>query len=322
MTFNNTLLRALDQQSLSHAPIWIMRQAGRYLPAYRALRARHAFSTLVHTPELAAEVSRIPIDLFGFDAAILFSDILVIAEVFGFAIEFLEGRGISLRPPDKEICLPPETTLDYVARTIRLLKSTLTVPLIGFCGGPYTVCRYMKRIEPEWLDRVTTASITYLQLQVDAGADVVQIFDSWAGLLPEEEFHHQALPYLRRLVSALQPSGVPIILFCRGASRWIHELSQLGVTGIGFDWEMPMSQLRRHVPEHIVIQGNLDPTLLEGEREPLKKGVDQILEAMRDRPGYIFNLGHGITPSASVDHVRWLVDYVRSFPLTPHRSSP
>lgn len=308
---NDLFLRALRCEPLSRPPIWIMRQAGRYLPQYQALRAQHSFQTLVHTPELAAQVTHLPIDLFGFDAAILFSDILVVAEVFGFQIDFVEGKGMKLRPPTQEVELPVEPTLHYVPKAIQLLKKTLPVPLIGFCGGPYTVCRYMERVTPEWLNKVTDASIDYLKLQVKAGIDAIQIFDSWAGHLSPVEFHSLALPYLTRLVQAIKPLGKPIILFCRGSHHYLRELIALEPAAIGFDWEVELSEIAQHVPPHIAVQGNLNPELLNGPLSLLEPAVNHLLDSMQNRPGFIFNLGHGIEPSASVENVRWLVQYLQ-----------
>ncbi|MGH2637824.1 MAG: uroporphyrinogen decarboxylase [Rhabdochlamydiaceae bacterium] len=308
---NDLFLRALKREKVERPPIWIMRQAGRYLPEYRALRAQHSFQTLVHTPELAAQVTHLPVDLFGFDAAILFSDILVVGEVFGFEMDFVD-KGMQLRPPAQEITLAVESTLHYVPKTIQLLKKILHVPLIGFCGGPYTVCRYMQRITPEWLNKVTDVSIEYLKLQIQAGVDVLQIFDSWAGLLSPEEFHTLALPYLTRIVQALKPSGVPVILFCRGSSRFIPELAALQPAAIGFDWEMEMAEVRKQVPSPIAVQGNLNPALLSSPLSELKPAVNHLLNSMKNSPGYIFNLGHGIEPAASVDNVRWLIHHIQN----------
>lgn len=308
---NDLFLRALRCEPVTRPPIWIMRQAGRYLPQYRALRAQHSFQTLVHTPELAAQVTHLPIDLFGFDAAILFSDILVVAEVFGFQIDFVEGQGMKLRPPKEATELPVQTTLHYVPQAIELLKKTLAVPLIGFCGGPYTVCRYMERLTPEWLGKVTDASIEYLKMQVKAGVDVIQIFDSWAGHLSPAEFHTLALPYLTRLVQAIKPLSKPLILFCRGSHHYLSELIALGPAAIGFDWEVELSEIAQRVPLHIAIQGNLNPKLLNGPLSLLEPAVNHLLESMQNRPGFIFNLGHGIEPSASVENVRWLVQYLQ-----------
>ena len=316
---NDLFLRALRCEKVDRPPIWIMRQAGRYLPKYQALRARHSFHTLVHTPELAAEVTRLPIDLLGFDAAILFSDILVIAEVFGFTMDFTtgpdgrqDGQGrMNLTSPTQEIELPVNPTLQFVSHAIRLLKPTLQVPLIGFCGGPYTVCRYMKRLTPAWLEKVTAASLEYLKMQVEAGVDVIQIFDSWAGLLPPDEFRSLALPYLAQLVEGMRPSGVPLILFCRGSSRYIPELVSLNPAGIGFDWEMEMAEVRRQVPSSIAVQGNLNPDLLKGPLASLQLHADHLLQAMEGSRGYLFNLGHGILPDTPVENVKWLLRRVQ-----------
>ncbi len=308
---NDLFLRALRCEQVERPPIWIMRQAGRYLPEYRALRARHSFQALVHTPELAAQVTQLPIDLLGFDASILFSDILVVGEVFGYEMNFTD-QGMKLQAPTQEITLPVESTLHYVPKTIRLLKKTLPVPLIGFCGGPYTVCRYMKQVNPEWLDKVTEASIAYLKMQVEAGVDALQIFDSWAGLLSPEEFRTLALPYLARIASALKPSGVPLILFCRGSTQFIPEFSALEPAAIGFDWEMEMAEIRKQVPATIAIQGNLNPELLNGPLSNLQTATQQLLDSMQGSPGFIFNLGHGIEPTASVDHVRWLINHIQT----------
>jgi len=304
-------LKALRCEKVPRPPIWIMRQAGRYLSEYRALRAEHSFQKLVHTPKLAAQVTHLPIDLFGFDAAILFSDILVVAELFGYEIDFIEGKGMKLRAPSQEIDLPVESTLHYVPETIRLLKKTLPVPLIGFCGGPYTVCKYMERMTPEWLDKVTDASIAYLKMQVEAGVDVLQIFDSWAGHLESHDFHTLALPYLARLVKAIKPLGVPIIVFCRGSHRYLSELIALEPSGIGFDWEVELSEISKQVPSHIAVQGNLNPELLNGDLASLELAVNHLLHSMQDRPGFIFNLGHGIEPAARIENVQWLVNHIQ-----------
>lgn len=308
--FNDLFMRAVRCEKVERPPIWIMRQAGRYLPEYRALRAQHSFQTLVHTPELAAQVTHLPIDLLGFDAAILFSDILVITEVFGYRMDFSD-QGMKLKTPAEAVSLPVASTLNYVPKAIHLLKKSLKVPLIGFCGGPYTVCRYMDQINPEWLDKVTEASIEYLKLQVEAGVDALQIFDSWAGLLSSEEFQAVSLPYLKRMVQALKPLGVPIILFCRGSSRHIHDLAALEPSAIGFDWEMEMKEIRKQVPSHIAVQGNLNPVLLSGPLPALQSATELLLQSMQDTSGYIFNLGHGIEPSASVENVRWLVHRIK-----------
>lgn len=278
---NDLLLRALKCEPIPRPPIWLHRQAGRFLPQYRAIRKEHSFRELVGTPEIAAQITRLPIDLLGMDAAILFSDILVVAEVFGFEFDFSDGQGIRLKEPEKEIRRDVQETLFYVAETIKLLKKDLKVPLIGFCGGPYTVSTYMRRITPEWLEKITAATIEYLQMQVNAGVDAIQIFDSWAGKLEPLEFQTLALPYLKKIVDAIKPTGIPITLFCRGSTRYIKELVSLEPTALAFDWEKEMQQLRKEVPAHIAIQGNLDPEILQGPLEALQEKAKFILGSMK-----------------------------------------
>ena len=300
---NDLFLKALRCETVQRPPIWLMRQAGRYMPEYRKLRAQHSFRTLIRTPKLAAEVTRLPLPL-GVDAAILFSDILLLTEVFGFTIDF--GDGIQLIEPLQE-----EYSLDKlscVGETIRLLKTDLTVPLIGFCGGPYTVAKYMKRITPEWLDKITNASIEYLKLQIAAGADAIQIFDSWAGYLEKSDFETLALPYLKRIVDAIRP--FPTILFCRGSCRYINELVDLKPQGIGFDWEKEMRELRTLVPSSIAIQGNLNPEILKGPLPLLQQKTEVLLASMESARGFIFNLGHGVEPDTPVENVRWLITHL------------
>ncbi len=309
---NDLLLRALKCEPIPRPPIWLHRQAGRFLPQYRAIRKEHSFRELVGTPEIAAQITRLPIDLLGMDAAILFSDILVVAEVFGFEFDFSDGQGIRLKEPEKEIRRDVQETLFYVAETIKLLKKDLKVPLIGFCGGPYTVSTYMRRITPEWLEKITAATIEYLQMQVNAGVDAIQIFDSWAGKLEPLEFQTLALPYLKKIVDAIKPTGIPITLFCRGSTRYIKELVSLEPTALAFDWEKEMQQLRKEVPAHIAIQGNLDPEILQGPLEALQEKAKFILGSMKGERGFIFNLGHGVVPETPVENVRWLIDYVKA----------
>ena len=300
-------LRAACGEKTERPPIWIMRQAGRYLPEYRRLRQQHSFTTLVHTPELAAEVTLLPFKRFPFDAAILFSDILTITEPFGYVMQFSEGGGMELKAPEKEIRLSIHDTLHHVPKTIRLLKPRLAVPLIGFCGGPYTVCKYMQQMNTAWLDTITEASIAYLTLQIEAGIDAIQIFDSWAGFLKPAEFRTLVLPYLKRLVEAMRPFNIPVTLFCRGSTRYLAELIALQPTAIACDWELEMAAIRRQVPASMAVQGNLNPDLLSGPLELLQKETDALLQAMEGSSGYIFNLGHGILPDARLENVEWLV---------------
>jgi uroporphyrinogen decarboxylase len=279
-----------------------MRQAGRFLPEYRQLRQKYSLSHLFHTPELAAEVTRLPLTILGVDAAILFSDILVITEVFGYEILFPDKGGVELRPPMQQVRLNVEEALHYVGAAITLLKPTLHVPLIGFCGGPYTVAKYMGQVKHSMLSQITEATIEYVLMQIKAGVDALQIFDSWAGLLDEDLFTALALPYLKKIVEAIRPTGIPVILFSRGSCRFKKELISLNPHAISFDWEEDMGFLRKQAPSHIAIQGNLDPQIFKGSPTQLEKKVCEILEQMKGEKGFIFNLGHGVLPETPVEN--------------------
>ena len=314
-------LKALQGLGTGRPPVWLMRQAGRYLPEYRKLRQKHSLKELFFTPELAAEITLLPIDLLGFDAAILFSDITVIALALGLKLDFNEGpviKGEKLYPLDvREV-------LSCVAETILLVKPRLKVPLIGFCGGPFTVASYliekhsgtdlpltkkMMHQDPKafhhLLDLITAASIDYLQMQKQAGVDAIQIFDSWAHVLSKEDFDEFCAPYLKRLP--------PSILFMRGSSFRAKELSLLNPLGISFDWQVPLPILRAQVPKKIAIQGNLDPDLLYAPLPIIEKKVKALLDSMRGDPGFIVNLGHGVKPDVPVDAVRCLVEAVKAW---------
>jgi uroporphyrinogen decarboxylase len=319
---NDLFLKALAcQNTQSRPPIWVMRQAGRYLPEYRELRKKHSLHELFHTPELAAQVTLQPIERFHFDAAIVFSDILVILEPLGYTLYFPEGQS----PYAKETHPPcsVQKSLDYVAKTIQMARSRLDVPLIGFCGGPYTVARYL--LGPEtmkiWLEsnldqlkallkRITLATIEYLQIQADAGVDALQVFDSWAGLLPKELFEEVSLPYLQQLIDA---TSRPTILFMRGASSYVQELASLRPAGISFDGQKAMKELRRETPQEIAVQGNLEPADLLLSFDEVRQKVGDLLNSMQREPGFIVNLGHGILPNTPLENVQALIEQVHHF---------
>lgn len=335
---DSLFLRALQGRPVDRPPVWIKRQAGRYLPEYRALRQKNSLWNLFHTPELAAEVTLQPVDLLGVDAAILFSDILVVAEMFGLSIEFPEGSAPIVAPGIQSAedvsalsARPAQEALSYVKETIQLLTPALSVPLIGFCGGPFTVASYFidrggkgeLRKTKQWLytdpasfhallDKITDASIAYLKMQIEAGVHAVQIFDSWANALAYSDFLDCSLRCLGRIVEALRPTGVPIILFCRGSSAHPQQLAALRPTAISFDWQKPMHELRRAVPSSIAVQGNFDPDLLRGSREQIQRTVSQTLASMKNASGYIVNLGHGVLPDTPVDNVRYFIELIKT----------
>jgi len=303
---NTLFLDALHCRNTRRPPVWLMRQAGRYLPEYRALRASHSLLELFHTPQLAAAVTRLPLDRLGVDAAILFSDILVIAEAFGGSLHFEDGcKPRVVLPPSPRLRSVRET-LAYVFETIRLLKKTLTVPLIGFCGGPFTVARYAELP----LEEITRASIEYLLLQIEAGVDAVQLFDTWAGELGAEAFAAYCSDHLSKILRALEPTHVPVVVFCKGASRFLGALGQLPLRAISFDAEQEMQQLRRLVPPSVAVQGNLDPSLLRQAPSHIQSEVLRLLESMQGERGFIVNLGHGVPPDVPVAHVKCFVDTV------------
>lgn len=294
-------LEALKCKNKSRPPVWLMRQAGRYMPSYRKLREKHSLRELFFTPELAAEVTLMPIDQLGVDAAILFSDITTVALPLGFSLEFSEGPVIHGKLERRGI-----ETLEPIAEAIRIIKPQLKVPLIGFCGGPYTVASYING-DPALLDPITEVTIEYIRMQERAGVDAIQIFESWADRLNKEEFQKFCVPYLKRLVDA---ASVPVIIFMRGASQRVEELVKLEPDAISFDWEKPMSELRKQVP--MAVQGNLNPDLLYQPLPVIREKTKELLDSMKGDPGFIVNLGHGMKPDMSVDAVKCLVDTVKN----------
>lgn len=276
-----------------------MRQAGRYLAAYRSLREKYSLRDLFFTPELAAQVTLMPLEL-GVDAAILFSDITVVALPLGFSLDFSEGPVITGTLQRRGLDL-----LEPIAKTIRLLKPQLKVPFLGFCGGPFTVASYING-DPALLDPITEVTIEYIHMQEKAGVDAIQIFDSWANRLTPDEFQRFCMPYLKRLIDA---AHVPVILFMRGACHRLCDLVSLNPSAISFDWTSPLAPLRHRVP--MAIQGNLNPDLLFEPLPTIKQKTKELLNSMQGDPGFIVNLGHGVKPATPVDAVRCLIDTVR-----------
>ncbi len=298
---SSLFLDALKGQNGHRPPVWLMRQAGRYLPAYRRLREKYLLKELFFTPELAAAITLLPLEL-GVDAAILFSDITAVVPSLGYTLDFSEGPLIqgNLSPFDP-------TPFEPIEQAIRLIKSQTQMPLIGFCGGPYTVASYING-DPALLEPLTQATIAYLQMQQKAGVDAIQIFDSWADRLSMEEFRRFCTPYLKRLIEAVD---VPVILFMRGASLRLEELVKLQPDAISFESGIPLATLRKQVP--MAIQGNLAPELLYKPLSEVEKTTRELLDSFAKDPAFIVNLGHGVKPDTPVDAVRCLIDTVRSY---------
>lgn len=332
------IIDALHCRNHSRAPVWLMRQAGRYLPSYRALRKKYSFLEMSHQPELAAEVTLLPFAEFNFDAAILFSDILVILEAFGVLFRIEEGIGPVIDSPIRDTrsvkALPEpfvEEKLSYVFETIRRLKPQLKVPLLGFCGAPFTVASYLIeggttkqfKYSKSWmfkdpagfhllLDKLTNASITYMQLQKKAGVDAFQVFDTWAVALSPEQFSVFCVPYLKKLVDAAKKIDLPIVLFTKGSFMHAEKLAELKPSGLSVDWTVSIPDLRKKIGTEIALQGNLDPSLLYAPPSVIQNEVKKLLNAMKDDPGYICNLGHGLLPDIPVEGVRAFVETIQS----------
>jgi uroporphyrinogen decarboxylase len=343
MTSRERFLAALACQPLDRPPLWVMRQAGRYLPEYRALKAKSSFLEMVRTPELATEVTLQPLKRFpGLDAAILFSDILVIPEALGQPYSFRDTGGIQMayrldNRAQIDALAPaaavPEK-LAYVGDALRLLKREVAATghtLLGFGGSPWTLATYMleggssedfarakllfytdRTAFDALLEKLTGALVSYFRLQIEAGADAIQIFDSWGGILAGPDYEAASLQWIRRLVAALPP-GFPVILYAKGTAPHLAAQSASGVRAISVDWTADLAAVRASLPGNIALQGNLDPVLMTTTPDIVRTQATRLLTSMRGRPGHIFNLGHGITPDAKVECMSALVETVTSF---------
>jgi uroporphyrinogen decarboxylase len=336
---NDLLLRTLRGEKTERPPVWMMRQAGRYLPDYMKLKNKYSFFERCQTPELAAEITIQPVEQVGVDAAIIFSDILVVPQAMGMEVQMVEQKGPFLPDPiknirdlDKLIIPDVNEKLGYVFDALSLTKKTLAgrVPLIGFAGSPWTLLCYMVQgkgsktfdeakafcyTQPETahqlLQRITDTTIAYLKGQVRAGADVVQIFDSWGGLLGPDDFETLSLQYIRQIVAALKEE-VLVIVFAKGAWQSLDSMAATGAHGLGIDWCIKPSAARQLAGPKVALQGNYDPAKLLSPVAVIKKEVRVMLDAFKGYP-HIANLGHGILPDVPVDHARAFVDTVKEY---------
>ncbi|GAB3314925.1 uroporphyrinogen decarboxylase [Larkinella ripae] len=338
---NDLLLRAARGENVERVPIWLMRQAGRILAEYRAVREQAgSFIKLATTPELAAEVTIQPVDILGVDAAIIFSDILVVPEAMGLPYEMIEQRGpvfpetVRNQQQLKRIkTADAESDLAYVLEAIKLVKKELNnrVPLIGFAGAPFTIFCYMtegkgsktfsvaKKLlyaDPVFshtlLQKITDSTIAYLKAQVRAGADLVQIFDSWAGILSPDQYRTFSLPYIRQICDAVaEATGVPVTVFAKGAFFARQEIGQLNCSVVGLDWNMDAAESRQLIPGK-TLQGNLDPCVLYADYDQIKVEVKKMLQAFGTQR-YIANLGHGVYPDTDPQKVRYFIETVKDY---------
>ena len=341
MIKNDLLLQALKGENVERPPVWMMRQAGRYLPDYRVLRAKYGFFERCQTPELVCEITLQPVDQVGVDAAIIFSDILVVPQAMGMEVQLIESVGPLLPNPIKTVSDVDKLTvpdvadaLHYVFDALRLTKKELDgrVPLIGFAGAPWTLLCYMVQgkgsktfdaakafcfTQPKaahhLLQMITDTTIVYLKKQVEAGADVVQIFDSWGGLLSPNDFETFSLRYIRQIVAALK-DVCPTIVFAKGAWFALEEMSKTGASGLGIDWCISPKQARSWAGKNVTLQGNFDPAKLFAPIPEIRKSVHEMIDAFGTQR-YIANLGHGILPNIPVDHAKAFVDAVKEYAL-------
>ncbi|WP_126972585.1 uroporphyrinogen decarboxylase [Gynurincola endophyticus] len=339
MLQNDLLLRTLRGEKTERTPVWMMRQAGRYLPDYMALKAKYSFFERCERPELATEITIQPVEQVGVDAAIIFSDILVVPQAMGLEVQMIEGKGPFLPDPIKQYSdlkrlIVPDVNekLGYVFDALRLTKKELNgrVPLIGFAGAPWTILCYMVQgkgsktfdeakafcyTQPETahklLQQITDTTIAYLKGQVQAGADVIQIFDSWGGLLGPADFENLSLKYIRQIVDALKDEVLTII-FAKGAWQSLDAMAATGAHGLGIDWCIKPSYARQLAGNNITLQGNFDPAKLLSPIPVIEQEVKEMLKAFG--PGrHVANLGHGILPNVPVDHARAFVDTVKNY---------
>ncbi len=334
---SNILLQACRREATPYTPVWFMRQAGRYMPEYRVLRAKHTLLELCKDSDLAAEVTLEPVERLGVDAAILFADLLLPAEAMGMRIEFARHEGPVVHEPLRDeksierLDARAAEKLGYVAETVRKVKAALKpgVALLGFAGAPFTLASYMieggpsrdyvetKRMlaaEPAlWnrlMEKLTTVLADFLRAQIAAGADAVQIFDSWAGCLSPGDYERAVLPHTQRLIARLANTGAPVIHFATGVGGFLELLPRLGAQVISLDWRVELGRAWDRLGEGVAVQGNLDPAALLLPLPALREKVEQVLAGAAGRRGHIFNLGHGILQQTPVENVRAVVEMV------------
>ena len=344
---NDTFLRALLREPVEHTPIWIMRQAGRYLPEYNATRRKAgSFLALAQTPELACEVTLQPLERFPLDAAILFSDILTVPDAMGLGLHFVEGEGPKFHRPARDeaaiaaLRVPDMDRLGYVFDAVALIRKSLAgrVPLIGFSGSPFTLACYMVEgggsddfrtvktmlySRPDLLHRMLAvnadAVAAYLNAQIAAGAQAVMVFDTWGGALSHSAYEEFSLAYSRRVLAALTRESegrkVPRILFTKGGGQWLESMAAAGADALGIDWQTDLGRARQRVGARVALQGNMDPMALFGTPEAIQSEARRVLASFGEGPGHVFNLGHGISRFTPPEHVAALVEAV-------HRHSP
>jgi uroporphyrinogen decarboxylase len=341
-------LQACRREPARFTPVWLMRQAGRYMAEYRAIRSKLSFLELCKRPDEAAEVTLLPVEKLGVDAAIIFADILLVLEPMGIGLEFTKGEGPAIRRPVRNAAalsrltpVNPVEAVPFVFEAIRLVKKALagSVPLIGFAGAPFTLASYLieggpssdylhakrlmrgnPRVWYSLLDNLARITSEYLSAQIAAGVDAVQLFDSWVGCLSPDDYREYVLPHTRAAIRGVTP-GVPVIHFGTGTAGLLELMREAGGDVIGLDWRVDLGAAWERVGHDVAVQGNLDPTVLLGEPSDIRRRVKAILDSAGARPGHIFNLGHGVLPQTPVDHVVAMVEAVHEFSRRPDGGS-
>ncbi len=333
--------KAAYSQETSRPPVWMMRQAGRFMKEYWAIKEKYSFMEMCKTPEIAADVTMLPVDLLGIDAAIMFCDILVTAEALGGDLSFHPGKGPLFSNPvrtlaDVNALRNPDVheSLGYVAEMIGIVQQRLEakIPLIGFAGAPFTVMSYMVEGESSrdfkntklmlnndpvlahaLLEKITRITIDYLKMQIKAGVNAIQIFDSWAGALSWDDYEEFSHRYIKQIIEAVKVEGVPVISFSKGSSVFAPLMAEAGPDVISVDWNADLPRLKRSLPAGIAVQGNLDPFVLYADKTVIKRKIYQLFDRMEGEHGFIFNLGHGIMPDIPFDNVKYAIDLVKEY---------
>jgi uroporphyrinogen decarboxylase len=342
MDTNFLLLRAARKEPVERVPVWIMRQAGRYMKEYREIRAKHDFLTMCRTPEIAVEVSMQPVEHMGMDAGIIFSDILIPVEAMGIIVTFEKDHGPKLHNPVKNLddvnaldVPEPSEKMPFVAESIKLFRRKLEdkLPVLGFSGSPWTLAAYMiegggsknynkiksfmfneKKAFSLLMEKLTETVVKHLYAQVQAGASLVQIFDTWAGCLSPEDYLNYAFPYEKAVIDQLKKlTDTPVTLYINGCGNFLEKMAETGADVLSIDWMTDLAYAKKRVGDKVSLQGNLDPCVLYGEPEFIKKRVLETLNKFGKETGYIFNLGHGILPDIPAENVKLLVEIVKGY---------